>query len=135
MEDRSGIRGIILLFALTAIIIAALFFSQVVGRTAERAERASFGAELDAAYHAPYVGTVIAVGGVVQGAGRGKLAGGGGNQYTHWFDIINPAQKPFVGVRIYFNGGFHPGKGSFVIVEGRVIAPGRMQASRTTFVE
>jgi len=115
------------------VVIAAVLLS--LPHTANPAERAAFGAELDAAYHAPYVGTVIAVGGVVQGAGRGKLAGGGGNQYTHWFDIINPAQKPFVGVRIYFNGGFHPGKGSFVIVEGRVIAPGRMQANRTTFVE
>jgi len=116
----------------SAIIIAAV----CVGvRYADTAERAAFGATTDAAYHKPYVGVVIAVAGVVQGAGRGKLAGGGGNQYTHWFDIIDPAQRPFIGVRCYYAGAFLPRKGAMVVVEGLVTAPGRLQVNRTTFIE
>jgi len=120
------------LFMVVVIVIALVFIGV---RCASPAERVAFAATTDAAYHKPYVGVVIAVAGVVQGAGRGKLAGGGGNQYKHWFDIIDPAQRPFIGVRCYYAGAFLPRKGAMVVVEGLVTAPGRLQVNRTTFIE
>ena len=118
--------------AVWTIVVVGICFAVHEARTAD-VEKPVFAGPPEIAYHAPYVGEKVAIGGEIKGIGRQKLAASGGNQYARWLDVATPNNKAAKGVRCYY-GSELLRKGADVVAEGVITQEGRLRITRITFV-